>query len=108
MNDNKISLLLRTAIGHYYFGYIHPFYDGNGRTGRFISSMYIKEDYGYLTAMSLARGSFLKKNDYYKAFDITNSVKNKGELNCFVDTFLSRRIVKSNATPMVRDQKVLL
>lgn len=89
LNDNKIPLLLRTAIGHYYFGYIHPFYDGNGRTGRFISSMYIKKDYGYLTAMSLARGSFLKKNDYYKAFDITNSVKNKGELNCFVDTFLS-------------------
>lgn len=88
VNDSKIPLLLKVAIGHYYFEYIHPFYDGNGRLGRFISSIYLESEYSYLTALSLSRGSYLEKAKYYKAFDITNGDKNKGELNFFVDTFL--------------------
>ena len=31
--DEKMPLLIRLAIFHYAFAYIHPFYDGNGRTG---------------------------------------------------------------------------
>lgn len=88
VNESKIPLLLKVAIGHYYFEYIHPFYDGNGRLGRFISSIYLESEYSYLTALSLSRGSYLEKAKYYKAFDITNGDKNKGELNFFIDTFL--------------------
>lgn len=88
MNNAKIPLLIKIAIGHYYFEYIHPFYDGNGRLGRFISSIYLESTYSYLTALSLSRGSYLEKANYYKAFDISNSEKNKGELNYFIDIFL--------------------
>lgn len=88
VNVSKIPLLFKVAIGHYYFEYIHPFYDGNGRLGRFISSIYLESEYSYLTALSLSRGSYLEKAKYYKAFDITNGDKNKGELNFFIDTFL--------------------
>lgn len=38
--------------------------------------------------MSLARGSYIKKTDYYKAFEKTNYENNKGELNYFIDQFL--------------------
>ena len=88
VNEARVPLLLKVAIGHYYFEYIHPFYDGNGRLGRFISSIYLESEYSYLTALSLSRGSYLEKAKYYKAFDITNGDKNKGELNFFIDTFL--------------------
>nr|WP_072536506.1 Fic family protein [Anaerococcus mediterraneensis] len=88
VNEANLPLLLKLAIGHYYFEYIHPFYDGNGRLGRFISSIYIESEYSYLTALSLSRGSYLEKAKYYKAFDVTNGQKNKGELNFFIDTFL--------------------
>lgn len=88
MSDDTVDLLLRIAIGHYYFGYIHPFYDGNGRVSRFIGSLYLVEKYNYLTAMSLARGSWIKKADYYKAFSKTNLPQNRGEMNGFVDSFL--------------------
>ena len=37
-NNSKDNALLKTAVFHYLFGYIHPFYDGNGRLSRFISS----------------------------------------------------------------------
>src|SRR5699024_5554313 len=36
---DEIPLIIKVAVGHYFFGYIHPFYDGNGRTSRFISSI---------------------------------------------------------------------
>ena len=34
LNDNKLPCILRVAIFHYFLGYIHPFYDGNGRISR--------------------------------------------------------------------------
>lgn len=87
-NDN-IHKLIKIAISHYYFGYIHPFYDGNGRTGRFISSIFLKETYSWLTAMSLSQGCNKERNKYLKIFDVTNQISSQGEMNYFVDEFLS-------------------
>lgn len=91
MNESTLSFhkLIKIAIAHYYFGYIHPFYDGNGRTGRFISSIFLKEGYSWLTAMSLSQGCMIKRKKYLKIFDITNQVSSQGEVNYFVDEFLS-------------------
>jgi len=91
MNDSNIDLhrLIKIAISHYYFGYIHPFYDGNGRTGRFISSIFLKEDYSWLTAMSLSQECNKERSKYLKIFDTTNQISSQGEINYFVDEFLS-------------------
>lgn len=89
MNLNEtIPQLIKIAIGHYYFGYIHPFYDGNGRTSRFISSAYLSKEIGIVSAISISRGSNKFKNKYLDAFEITNSIKSRGELNYFIETFL--------------------
>lgn len=88
MNDENLHLMIRVAIGHYLFEYMHPFYDGNGRLGRFLSSMYIRNSYSYLTSLAVSRGAFIKKNDYYKSFKQTNADINMGELNYFVDEFV--------------------
>lgn len=86
--DNKIEMVIKIAISHYYFGYIHPFYDGNGRTSRFINSLYLNEEYDKLTAISLSRSIDNDKKTYYEIFDTTNKVINRGELNYFIDKFL--------------------
>ena len=88
-SNYKLHRLIKIAIAHYYFGYIHPFYDGNGRTGRFISSIYLKEYYSWLTAMSLSQGCNKRRDRYLKIFDITNQISSRGEINFFVDEFLS-------------------
>lgn len=88
MNQGEdIPLLIKVAVGHYYFGYIHPFYDGNGRTSRFISSMYLTKALGHLSALALSSGCNTFKKKYYKAFEMANSLKNRGEMNHFIETF---------------------
>lgn len=88
MAEPDLPSLIKIAISHYYFAYTHPFYDGNGRVGRFLSAIYLKKDYSYLTALSLSKGSLIESTTYYKAFDKTNDPISKGELNFFVDSFL--------------------
>ncbi len=87
-DDHELNYLIRLAVGHYYFGYIHPFYDGNGRTSRFITSVYLMKRFSLLTALSLARGCNINKIKYAEAFDKTNKIISSGELNFFVDEFL--------------------
>ncbi|MEK3884300.1 Fic family protein [Paenibacillus sp. PL2-23] len=88
-NDNvEIPHIIKVAVGHYYFGFIHPFYDGNGRTSRFISSMYLARILGNISTLSLSRGCNKYKTKYLEAFEISNSIRSRGEMNCFIDIFL--------------------
>ena len=88
MENSKLPSLIKVAISHYYFAFTHPFYDGNGRNGRFLSAIYLNKDYSFLTSLSLSTGSLLEKSTYYKAFDMTNNPISRGEINFFVDSFL--------------------
>lgn len=65
-NADEIDPLIRMAIGHYQFEAIHPFPDGNGRTGRVLNILYLI-DKGLLTipVLYLSRYIITKKDDYY-------------------------------------------
>lgn len=86
-NDNY-NKLISIAVFHYMFGYVHPFYDGNGRVSRFISSYLLSKELNPLISYKLSHT--IKKNldAYYKSFRIVNDEKNKGELTSFVEYFL--------------------
>lgn len=86
--DNSIPNLLKIAIFHYLFGYIHPFYDGNGRTARFISSCQIRQELGAYSAITLSRACNRHAGRYADLFEITNNARNRGELNAFIEGFL--------------------
>ncbi len=88
LNDQSINIFIRIAVFHYLFGYIHPFYDGNGRMSKYISSLYLNNEIDILCALRLSISCKEKMNEYYKAFKFTNDVRNKGDLTGFVIIFL--------------------
>jgi Fic family protein len=70
MNNNELSdwdPLVKMAIIHHQFESIHPFYDGNGRTGRIINILYlVKEGMLNLPILYLSRFINQNKADYYR------------------------------------------
>lgn len=70
INDNALSdwdPLVKMAIIHHQFESIHPFYDGNGRTGRIINILYlVKEGLLNLPILYLSRYINQNKADYYR------------------------------------------
>ena len=99
--EDDIPLLLKTIIGHYYFDYIHPFYDGNGRTSRFISSMYLKKSFSPITSMSISRGCNKYLKEYLDLFEVTNKFNSRGELNYFIKGLLE--IIVSTQRVMIEE-----
>ena len=66
-NQDDVDPLVRMAVGHYQFEAIHPFEDGNGRTGRVINILYlIQQDLLQLPILYLSRHIIANKSDYYK------------------------------------------
>lgn len=87
LNNTSYNALIRIAIFHYLFAYIHPFYDGNGRMTRFISSYMLSQKLHSLTGFRLSYTIKRNIDQYYKSFKITNDAKNKGDLTPFVISF---------------------
>ncbi len=88
LNDENINLLIRVPLFHYLFEYIHPFYNGNGRMGRFLATAYLTQELDVLCALQLSIACHYRINDYYKIFKTTNDVRNKSDLTPFIIGFL--------------------
>ena len=80
INDDtimEIDLLVKMAIIHHQFESIHPFYDGNGRTGRIINILFlIQKNLLDLPVLYLSRYIIQRKNDYYR---LLQKVRQTGE-----------------------------
>ncbi|MFZ7973075.1 Fic family protein [Fusobacterium watanabei] len=88
MNRKDIPFLVKASISHFFFEYIHPFYDGNGRFGRYLLSSYLARKLDILTAFSLSYSISKNLDDYYKSFVEVEDVNNYGEITFFVENIL--------------------
>lgn len=97
-NENNVGPLVKITAFHYLFGYAHPFYNGNGRTSRFISSYLLCNILNQSIALRISYTIKNDKNKYYKAFDICNDPKNKGDITPFIYSFIDiiRNAAKSS------------
>ena len=68
-NDDEVDPLIKMALVHYQFESIHPFYDGNGRTGRILNVLYLVLN-NLLDSPILYLSNYINKNkeQYYKLF----------------------------------------
>ena len=64
--DDEVDPLIRLALIHYQFEAIHPFHDGNGRTGRIVNILYLVEKRLLsIPVLYLSRHIIEHKADYY-------------------------------------------
>ena len=65
--ETSLDPLIRMAVAHYQFEAIHPFTDGNGRTGRVLDSLFLVAE-GLLSQpiLYLSRYIIARKADYYR------------------------------------------
>ena len=73
-DDDMVDPLVKLAIIHYQFESIHPFYDGNGRTGRIINILYlILKGLIDIPILYLSKYIIRNKSEYYKLFQETRN-----------------------------------
>ena len=64
--DDGVDPLIKMAVLHYQFEAIHPFPDGNGRTGRILNLLYlVQQDLMDVPVLFLSRYIIANKSDYY-------------------------------------------
>ncbi len=74
LSQNDLSPLINLAILHYQFESIHPFYDGNGRTGRILNILYLIIN-ELLDIPILYLSSYINENksEYYRLLNTVNT-----------------------------------
>lgn len=92
-SDDAVPTIIKAGLIHAQFETIHPFLDGNGRTGRMLITFYLWKE-GYLEKPVLFLSSFFKKHQklyYEKLFSYHN-----GNVHDWIDFFLDGVIEIAN------------
>lgn len=106
INNDKINTpdLVKIAMIHYQFESIHPFLDGNGRTGRIIIPLYLLNK-GIITTPCFYISNYIEenKNAYY---DFLSRVRTNNDMISWIKFFLEATI-ETAKTARVKFQNIL-
>ncbi len=85
-DESNVSNIIKIALIHYQFETIHPFLDGNGRLGRLLIILYLKE-IGLIEHPVLYLSYYFKQNrkEYY---ELLTNVREKGEFEQWLKFFV--------------------
>lgn len=96
IHESELHPVLKACIAHFYFVYVHPFGDGNGRTARALSyMMLLQSGYEFFRYFSISSMVAKERGRYYKA--ILNVEESDGDMTYFVDFYsdmLSRSVAE--------------
>lgn len=88
LEDARHPELFKYLIAHYYYEYIHPFYDGNGRTGRLIVGSYIARYLERYSAITFSYTVNKNKPLYYESLEEVSKPLNFGETTFYLENML--------------------
>ena len=107
ITDSELPPLIKACIAHFYFVYVHPFIDGNGRTARALSfMMLLQAGYDFFRYFSISGVIAEERAKYYKA--IKDVEDDDFDMTYFIDyyTGMLARAVKAMEERLV--DKVVL
>jgi len=106
-------LLIRSCVFHYKFEFIHPFTDGNGRTGRLWQSLILTQLHPLFAHLPVENMVFSNQRAYYDAITASTSI---GESTPFIEFMLGEILatltahqgeekidINANASPLERE-----
>ncbi|MBP2453439.1 Fic family protein [Mycolicibacterium lutetiense] len=82
--DDSIAQLIRAVVAHFIFEYTHPFYDGNGRTGRYLLALDLRRVLAPYASLALSATVADNKDRYYRAFTDAENSLNRGDLTPYL------------------------
>ncbi|MGH1978553.1 Fic family protein [Rothia sp. L_38] len=88
LENTEVPFLPSRAVSHFMFEAAHPFYDGNGRFGRFFLSAQLQEVLSTYTVLALSHLIKQKKEEYHRAFTEAEEPLNYGEVTLFAHVIL--------------------
>lgn len=100
LKTSKAHMLIRSSIFHYEFEFIHPFADGNGRTGRLWQTALLanwKPVFEWIPVESIIKDH---QAEYYHAIGLSTS---EGKSNSFILFMLG--IIKKAVEELIRDTR---
>lgn len=96
--NSDLDIFEKMILCHFIFESVHPYYDGNGRMGRFLFSYGICRESGSISAYKVASAFARNKNKYYAAFKNVGAKHEFGCLNAFVEDIAQLLIDELNRT----------
>ena len=97
IQNSSLHPVLKACIAHFYFVYVHPFGDGNGRTARALSyMMLLRSGYDFFRYFSISDIVAKERGKYYHA--IKNTEDSDGDMTYFIDFYsdmLARTVQKT-------------
>ncbi len=100
LKTSKTQMLIRSSIFHYEFEFIHPFADGNGRTGRLWQTALLaswKPIFAWIPIESIIKDN---QQEYYRAIGLSTS---EGKANRFILFMLG--VIEKAVTELARDTR---
>lgn len=91
LKKSKDHLLIRSCVFHYEFEFIHPFSDGNGRTGRLWQSLILGRLNPLFEHLPVENMVYANQQEYYNAIAASTA---EGQSGPFID-FMLNEILKT-------------
>lgn len=99
IQESELHPILKSCIAHFYFVYVHPFADGNGRTARALSyMMLLQAGYDFFRYFSISGLVSKERGKYYRA--MLNVEESDSDMTYFIDCYsemLSRTVSEMEA-----------
>lgn len=104
IKNAKDHLLIRSCVFHYEFEFIHPFSDGNGRTGRLWQSLILGQLHPLFEHLPVENMVYANQEAYYNAIQASTNAANSGSFIDFMLQEILNTLKEHRGKPIVQTE----